>query len=91
MVIKVDIGVNGLYYSYIFLKINNKWTISNDDKISKLLEISFEEYYNRMKKIYTINEKSTDSIYIINPLPREEIVKKFEEEFAVELTLLKLQ
>ena len=70
---------------------NDRYTeIYNNTEISKFLNIPLDEYLKRLRKNFKIYEISEIS-FLDEEMKRDEMIKKFKEEFHVELTLLKLK
>ena len=86
------IEIKGVLVNYICFKIFNDQYIEicDNTKISKLLKIPLDEYLKRLRKNFKIDEISEIS-FLDGEMKRDEIIKKFKEEFHVELTLLKLK
>ena len=86
------IEIKGVLVNYICFKIFNDQYIEicDNTKISKLLKIPLDEYLKRLRKNFKIDEISEISL-LDKKKKRDEMIKKFKEEFHVELTLLKLK
>ena len=86
------IKINGVFINYICFEIFNDRYIEIYDniEISKLLNIPLDEYLKRLRKNFKIGEISEISL-LDEEMKRDEMIKKFKEEFHVELTLLKLR
>ena len=74
---------------YIILNIDDDWT-SCDEGISSILGISLLEYKQRFKNICNISDTEY-GIVINDEISDEEIIKRFEQEFASELVILKME
>ena len=83
------IEIKGVSINYICFEIFNDRYIEiyNNIEISKFLNIPLDEYLKRLKKNFKIDEIS----FLDEEMKRDEMIKKFKEEFHVELTLLKLK
>ena len=86
------IEIKGVLVNYICFKIFNDQYIEifDNTKISKLLKIPLDEYLKRLRKNFKIDGTCKIS-FLIEEMERDEMIKKFKEEFHVELTLLKLK
>ena len=86
------IEIKGVLVNYICFKIfNDRYTeIYSNIEISKLLKIPLDEYLKRLRKNFKIDGTCKIS-FLIEEMERDEMIKKFKEEFHVELTLLKLK
>ena len=65
--------------------------VYNDIEITKLFEISYDEYKEKISHFCKIVCSGTQTIYVECDLSIDEMTKKFKEEFSSELTLLKLK
>ena len=74
---------------YIIFNIADDDWISCDEGISSILGISLLEYKQRFKNICDIFDTEY-GIVINNEISDEEIIKRFEQEFASELMILKI-
>ena len=85
---EISIEVLNRRNRYIILNIDDDWT-SCDEGISSILGISLLEYKQRFKNICNISatEYGTE---IHDAISDEEIVERFEHEFASELMILKI-
>ena len=83
--IKVISGGNSRYIAF---GVDNKW-IYSDENISSVLGISLFEYKQRFKNICNISDTEY-GIVINDEISDEEIVERFEQEFASELMILKI-
>ena len=86
------IEIKGVFINYICFEIFNDQYVEIYDniRISKLLNIPLDEYLKRLRKNFKIDEISEIS-FLDEEMKRDEMIKKFKEEFNVELTLLKLK
>ena len=86
------VEIKGVSIKYICFEIfNDRYTeIYNNIEISKLLNIPLDEYLKRLRKNFKIDGTCKIS-FLIEEMERDEMIKKFKEEFHVELTLLKLK
>lgn len=86
------VEIKGVFINYICFEIFNGQYIEICDniEISKLLNIPLDEYLKRLRKNFKIDEISEIS-FLDEEMKRDEMIKKFKEEFNVELTLLKLK
>ena len=87
-----EIKIKGVFINYICFEIFNDRYVEICDNIgiSKLLNIPLDEYLKRLRKNFKIYEISEIS-FLDEEMKRDEMIKKFKEEFHVELTLLKLK
>ena len=85
---EISIEVSGRINRYIVFNIDDDWT-SCDEGISSILGISLLEYKQRFKNICDIFDTEY-GIVINNEISDEEIIKRFEQEFASELMILKI-
>ena len=87
-----EIKIKGVFINYICFEIFNDRYVEICDNIgiSKLLNIPLDEYLKRLRKNFKIDEISEIS-FLYEEMKRDEMIKKFKEEFHVELTLLKLK
>ena len=87
---KIDIKViNGINSRYVAFGMDDNWKYS-DENISKILGIKLHEYVERFKNICKIRNHYIYGINIIDSISDQEIVKRFEQEFASELMILKI-
>ena len=86
------IEIKGVSINYICFEIFNDRYIEiyNNIEISKFLNIPLDEYLKRLRKNFKIYEISEIS-FLDEEMKCDEMIKKFKEEFHVELTLLKLK
>ena len=84
--IKVISGGNSRYIAF---GMDNKW-IYSDENISSVLGISLFEYKRRFKNICKFYNHFMFGINIIDSISNQEIIKRFEQEFASELMILKI-
>ena len=86
------VEIKGVFINYICFEIFNDQYVEICDniRISKLLNIPLDEYLQRLRKNFKIDEISEIS-FLDREMKRDEMIKKFKEEFHVELTLLKLK
>ena len=85
---EISIEVSGEINRYIVFNIDGDW-IFCDESISSLLGISLFEYKQRFKNICNISNTGY-GINIIDSISNQEIIKRFEQEFASELMILKI-
>ena len=86
------VEIKGVCINCICFEIfNDRYTeIYNNTEISKLLNIPLDEYLKRLRKNFKIDEISEIS-FLDGEMKRDEVIKKFKEEFSSELALLKLK
>ena len=86
------IEIKGVSIKYICFEIFNDRYIEiyNNIEISKFLNIPLDEYLKRLRKNFKIDEISEIS-FLDEEMKRDEMIKKFKEEFSNELILLKLK
>ena len=85
---EISVEVLNIRNRYIILNIDDDWT-SCDECISSILGISLLEYKQRFKNICSIFDTEY-GIVINDKISDEEIIKRFEQEFASELMILKI-
>ena len=85
---EISIEVSGGINRYIVFNIDGDWTFC-DESISSVLGISLSEYKQRFKNICNISDTEY-GIVINDEISDEEIIKRFEQEFASELMILKI-
>ena len=85
---EISIEVSGGINRYIVFNIDDDWTFC-DESISSVLGISLSEYKQRFKNICNISDTEY-GIVINDEISDEEIIKRFEQEFASELMILKI-
>lgn len=85
---EISIEVSGRINRYIVFNIDDDWTFC-DESISSVLGISLSEYKQRFKNICNISDTEY-GIVINDKISDEEIIKRFEQEFASELMILKI-
>ena len=85
---EISVEVLNIRNRYIILNIDDDWT-SCDEDISSILGISLLEYKQRFKNICNISDTEY-GIVINDEISDEEIIKRFEQEFASELMILKI-
>ena len=85
---EISIEVSGRINRYIVFNIDNDWTFC-DESISSMLGINLFEYKQRFKNICNISDTEY-GIVINDEISDEEIVERFEQEFASELMILKI-
>ena len=85
---EISIEVSGRINRYIVFNIDDDWTFC-DESISSVLGISLSEYKQRFKNICNISDTEY-GIVINDEISDEEIIKRFEQEFASELMILKI-
>ena len=85
---EISIEVSGEINRYIVFNIDGDW-IFCDESISSVLGISLFEYKQRFKNICNISDTEY-GIVINDKISDEEIIKRFEQEFASELMILKI-
>ena len=85
---EISIEVSGRINKYIVFNIDDDLTFC-DESISSLLGINLLEYKQRFKNICNISDTEY-GIVINDEISDEEIIKRFEQEFASELMILKI-
>ena len=85
---EISIEVSGRINKYIVFNIDDDLTFC-DESISSLLGINLLEYKQRFKNICNISDTEY-GIVINDKISDEEIVERFEQEFASELMILKI-
>ena len=85
---EISIEVSGRINRYIVFNIDDDWTFC-DESISSMLGINLLEYKQRFKNICNISDTEY-GIVINDEISDEEIVERFEQEFASELMILKI-
>ena len=85
---EISIEVSGGINRYIVFNIDDDW-IFFDESISSVLGINLFEYKQRFKNICNISDTEY-GIVINDKISDEEIIKRFEQEFASELMILKI-
>ena len=86
---EISIEVSGEINRYIVFNIDDDWTFC-DESISSMLGISLLEYKQRFKNICNISDTEY-GIVINDKISDKEIVERFEQEFASELVILKME
>ena len=84
--IKVITGVNSRYIEF---GVGNK-RVYSDENISKILGIELHNYVERFKNICKFYNHFIYGINIADSISNQEIIKRFEQEFASELMILKI-
>ena len=74
---------------YIKFGVDNKW-IYSDENISKILGIELHNYIERFKNVCKFYNHPISGINITDSISNQEIIKRFEQEFASELMILKV-
>ena len=85
---EISIEVSGGINRYIVFNIDGDLTF-RDKSISSILGINLFEYKQRFKNICSISDTEY-GIVINDEISDEEIIKRFEQEFASELMILKI-
>ena len=85
---EINIEVLSRRNRYIIFNIDDDWTFC-DESISSMLGINLLEYKQRFKNICNISDTEY-GIVINDEISDEEIIKRFEQEFASELMILKI-
>ena len=85
---EISIEVSGGINRYIVFNIDDD-LIFFDESISSVLGISLFEYEQRFKNICNISDTEY-GIIINDKISDEEVVERFEQEFASELMILKI-
>ena len=85
---EISLEVSGRINRYIVFNIDDDWTFC-DESISSMLGINLLEYKQRFKNICNISDTEY-GIVINDKISDEEIIKRFEQEFASELMILKV-
>lgn len=70
---------------------DNAFPLISDCGICYELNLSADEYFERMKKNFDIVNDTVGGLCIINQFDENTIVEKFKEEFCEELVILKLK
>ena len=86
---EISIEVLNIRNRYIILNIDGDW-IFCDESISSVLGISLFEYKRRFKNICKFYNHFMFGINIVDSISNQEIIKRFEQEFASELMILKV-
>ena len=81
--------ISGFNNRYIKFGVDNKWVYS-DENISKILGIELHNYVERFKNVCKFYNHSISGINITDSISNQEIIKRFEQEFANELMILKI-
>ena len=81
--------ISGFNNRYIKFGVDNKWVYS-DENISKILGIELHDYIERFKNVCKFYNHSISGINITDSISNQEIIKRFEQEFASELMILKI-
>ena len=89
---KIEIVAKKIYkkLGYFYYLVDSE-PIYNDIQITKLFEISYDEYKEKISHFCKIVCSGTQTIFVECDLSIDEMTKKFKEEFSSELTLLKLK
>ena len=89
---KIEIVAKKIYkkLGYFYFLIDSE-PIYNDIQITKLFEISYDEYKEKISHFCKVVSLGAQTIYVECDLSIDEMIKKFKEEFSSELTLLKLK
>ena len=87
MEISIDVSSKG--NRYIIFNIDDD-LFSCDENISKILGIELHDYVERFKNVCNIFDTKY-GIMINDKISDEEIIKRFEQEFASELVILKME
>ena len=93
MKVKVDIAIlidESGKKAKCFRLIMDDMIIYDDTQISEYLSISLDQYEQRIKNVCTTYEDSYGLWFDDNSLSDENAIKKFKEEFFIELMLLKI-
>ena len=86
---EISIEVSGRINRYIVFNIDGDWTFC-DESISSILGINLFEYKRRFKNICKFYNHFMFGINITDSISNQEIIKRFEQEFASELMILKI-
>ena len=86
---EISIEVSGRINRYIVFNIDDDWTFC-DESISSVLGINLLEYKQRFKNICNISDTEYGIVINDEIISDEEIIKRFEQEFASELMILKI-
>ena len=86
---EISINVSSKGNRYIIFNIDDD-LISCDENISSVLGISLLEYKQRFKNICNVFDTKY-GIIINDKISDEEVVKRFKQEFASELVVLKME
>ena len=85
---EISIEVSGRINRYIVFNIDDDLTFC-DESISSMLGINLLEYKQRFKNICNVFDTKY-GIIINDKISDEEVVKRFKQEFASELMILKI-
>ena len=85
---EISIEVSGGINRYIVFNIDDDLVFC-DESISSVLGINLFEYKQRFKNVCNISNTEY-GIVINDEISDEEIIKRFEQEFASELMILKI-
>ena len=86
--------ISVLYHNKLaFYEISNlSYHYRSDDEIAYFLNIKVDEYRERLKKYDIVHHTViSDEIYLKPNIGSDRLIEIFENEFAVELTLAKLE
>ena len=72
------------------IEINNEMAICDDTRISRIFCIDINEYKKRLRNVCKIYEDVLGLWIDEKSIDEDMIVKKFKEEFFIELMLLKM-
>ena len=86
---EISIEVSGGINRYIVFNIDGDWVFV-DESISSMLGINLFEYKQRFKNICNISDTEYGIVINDEIISDEEIIKRFEQEFASELMILKI-
>ena len=87
--VNIKIEKNGEYIFYTVYGNNSK--MCTDKDIAKFFNISVDEYRERLKKLNIIKFYNGDNeTFLVNYINEDKLINIFKNEFAKELTLLKL-
>ena len=87
---KISIDVSSKENRYIIFNIDDD-LFSCDENISKILGIELHNYVERFKNVCKFYNHSMSGINITDSISNQEIIKRFEQEFASELVILKME
>ena len=90
----IPMKISVLYRNrFAFYEISNlSYHYRSDDEIAYFLNIKVDEYRERLEKYNVIYHVGVNNeIYLKPDVRRDRLIEIFENEFAVELTLAKLE
>ena len=90
----IPMKISVLYHNrFAFYEISNfSYCYSCDDEIAYFLNITINEYRERLEKYNIVHHTGiSNEIYLKPDIGCDRLIEIFENEFAVELTLAKLE